>query len=88
MVPKSGKYYGRPFSTGIGVTQGYSVSLTLLNIILDVVVRVTVQEICGPQESQQNICFYADDGQIVGRDPIWLQEVLTTMVRIFERVGL
>ena len=37
---------------------------------------------------EKNICFYADDGQIAGRDLIWVQEALTTTVRIFERVGL
>ena len=34
VVPKSGKYYGRPFSTGRGVTQGDPISLTLFNIIV------------------------------------------------------
>ena len=75
MVPKSGKYYGQPFSMGRGVTQGDLVSLTLFNIIVDAVVRAALQEICGPQESQHgfgwsvgehNICFYADYGGIAG----------------------
>ena len=97
MFPKSGKYYGRPFSTGIGVTQVYPVSPTLFNIIVDAVVRVALQEICGPHEAQHgfgwlvgehNICLYAYDGRIVGQDPIWMQTSLTTMVRIFDRVGL
>ena len=97
MVSKAGKYYGRPFSMGRGVTQGYTVSLTLFNIIVDTVFRETLQEICGPQEAQygfrwlaeeQNICFYADKGRISGRYPIWVQTALTTMVRMFGRVGL
>ena len=97
MVTKAGKYYGRPFSTGRGVTQGDPVYLTLFNIIVDAVVRETLKEICGPQEAQHgfgwsvrehNICFYADDRQIAGRYPIWVQTVLTTMVRMFDRVGL
>ena len=97
LVTKAGKYYGRPFSTGRGVTQGDPISPTLFNIIVYAVVRATLQEICGPQEARQvfgwsagehNICFYADDGRIAGRDPIWVQTALTTMVRMFERVGL
>ena len=63
---------------------------------MDAVVRATLQEICGPQEYQHcfgwsagehNICFYADDGRIAGKYPIWLQTVMTTLVIMFERVG-
>ena len=79
------------------MTQGYPVSATLFNVIVDALVRSTLQEICVPQEAQHgfgwsegehNICFCADDGRIAGRDPIWVQTELTTMVRNFERVGL
>ena len=51
----------------------------------------------GPQEAQHgfrwaagehNICFYTDDRRIAGQYPIWVQTSLTTMVRIFDRVGL
>ena len=48
VVTKSGKYYGRPFSTGRGVTQGDPVYPTLFNIIVDAVVRATLQDICVP----------------------------------------
>ena len=97
MVKKAGKYYGRPLSTEIGVTQGDLVSPTLFNIMVDELVRDTFQENCGPQEDQHdfrwsagehNICFYADDGRIAGRYPIWVQTALTTRVRFFERVVL
>ena len=75
MVSKSGKYYGRPFSTGRGVTQGDPVSSTLFNIIVYAVVRATLQGICGPQEAQHgfgwlagehNIFFYTYDRRILG----------------------
>ena len=37
---------------------------------------------------ENNICFYADDGQIAGLDPIWVHTAMMTMVRMFERFGL
>ena len=79
------------------MTQGYPVSATLFNVIVDALVRTTLQEICVPQEAQNgfgwsemehNICLCADDGRIAGQDPIWVQTELTIMVRNFERVGL
>ena len=54
-------------------------------------------EVCGSQEAQHgfgwvvgehNIFFHADDGQIEGRNQIWIQKSLTAMVRMFERVDL
>ena len=93
MFTKAGKYDGLPFSTGRGVTQGYPVSPPLVNTIVDILVRATLQEICGPHEAQHGlvwsvgehkICFYAYDGRIAGQDPIWVQTALMTMVRIFE----
>ena len=64
---------------------------------MDAVVRATLQEVCGPQEAQygfgwlareHKILFYVDDGQIAGQYSIWLQAAMTTMVRMFEMVGL
>ena len=69
-----------------------AVSLTIFNIVVDSVVRVVLLELCIPQEAQygfrwatgeQSICFYADDGKISGRNPIWVQTALTYMVRMF-----
>ena len=97
MVPKAGQYYGHTFSMGREVTQGNLIPPTIFNIVVDAVVRAALQEICGPQESQHgfvweaedpNICFYADDGRISGRNTILVQTALTAMVIMFERVGL
>ena len=97
VVPKARNLYGHYFSTGLGVTQGYPVSLTIFNIVVDVVVRAALLEVCRPQEDQHgfiwaagehNICFYADDGQIVDHNPIWVHTSLTEMVKMFDRVGL
>ena len=35
----------------IGVTQGDSVSMTILNIVVDAVVRADLLEVCVPQEA-------------------------------------
>ena len=94
---KTGKLYWRPFSTGRVVTQGDPVSPAIFNILVDAVVRASLLEVCGPQEAQHgfrwavgelNISFYAGDGRIAERNPIWVQTELMAMVRIFERVCL
>ena len=54
-------------------------------------------EVCGPQQDHhflgweagvQDIAFYADDGSIMRRNPIWVQSTLTTHMQMFEQVGL
>ena len=91
------KVCGFPFSTGIGVTQGGAVYLTIFNIVVDAMIRGALLEVCGPQEAQHgfgwvagdhNTCFYANDGWIVGRNPVWVHISLTAMVIMSERVGL
>ena len=32
--------------------------------------------------------FYANNGRIAGRNLIWVQDTLTTLARMFQRVGL
>ena len=39
MVAREGGYYGEPFRGEIGVTQGYPLSSTIFNVVMDVVVR-------------------------------------------------
>ena len=60
-------------------------------------VRVVLLEVCGSQEvhhglgwtsGENNIVLYADDGRILGRNPIWVQTDLTSVVGMFEIVGL
>ena len=36
----------------------------------------------------QNALFYADDGMVSLLDPVWLQGEFSTLVGIFDRVGL
>ena len=97
VVPKYGKFLGRLFRMDRGVTQGEPVSMTIFNIMVHIVVRAVLLEVCGTQEvhhrfgwsaGEHKICFYADDGRIAGRNPIWVQTILQAIVRMFERVGL
>ena len=37
---------------------------------------------------EQDIMFYANNGCIAGRNPIWVQGTLMTLVQMFERVGI
>ena len=64
----------------------------ILNIVVDVVLRVTLELACVPQEArhgmewatgERNLILYADDGRIYGRDHIWVQDTLTVSVTMF-----
>ena len=79
------------------MTQGDTLYPTIFNIVVDEVVMVDLLAVYGPREAQHgfgqassehNICFYADDGSIAGHNPIWVQTVLATMLRMFDRVGV
>ena len=44
-VPKVKRFLGTPFGTGIGVTQGDPASPMILNIVVDAVVRETLEAV-------------------------------------------
>ena len=46
MVPKSGKFYIRPFRTDRGETQGGAFSPTLFKNLVDIVVMDVLMEVC------------------------------------------
>ena len=96
-VLKAKRFLGTPFGTGRGFMQGDLVSPIIFNIAADVVVRATLEVVCGPQESQhgmgwaageRKLIFYAEDGRICGRDHIWVQDTLMVSVAVFQRMGL
>ena len=79
------------------MTQGDPVYPTILNIVIYWEVRTTLLEFCGLQEAhhglgwdggEQDIVFYDDDGRITGRNPICVQGLSTTCMRMFEWVVL
>ena len=97
VVMKSGKLFGRQFRTERGVKKGEPFSPTIFNIVVVVLVREILLEVCGPQEAhhgfvwaagEHNTILYVDDCRIEGRKPIWVQTTLTAVVRMFKKLGL
>ena len=50
VVTNAGRYYGRPFRTGIVVTQWDPVSHTVFNIVVDILIMAVLLEVWGLQE--------------------------------------
>ena len=97
MVAREGGYYGTGFKGERGVTQVDPLSPTISNVVVDAVVRhwvtLAVEETemqgeRGREGRHQAALFYADDGMVALSDPRWLQWVFTTLVGLFDRVGL
>ena len=95
-VPKVKKFLGTPFGTGRGFTHGDTSSPMIFNIVVDVVVRATLEVVCGPQEARHgmgwaagdhNLIFYVGNRSIGGRDHIWVQDALTFSVAMFQKDG-
>ena len=97
MVAKAGGYYGAAAKGARGVTQGDPLSPTIFNVAVDALVRhwftvmvESVEERGGSRQEgrHQNPLLYADNGMVASLDPQWLQGGLSTLVSLFERVGL
>ena len=89
VVARTEGWYSRPLKMEQGVTQGYLLTPTTLDTVVDAAVGATLMEVCGPQEAQhglgwaagdQEIIFNADDGRISERKIIWFQGILTTLI--------
>ena len=72
------------------------VSPMIFNIVVDAVVWVVLDVVCGYQEAQhglgwaageRNLTFYAKDGRIAGQDHEWFQDALSVTVAMFCRMG-
>ena len=64
----------------------------IFNIVVDAVVRATLEVVYGPQEAHHgmgwgegecNLIFYVDYGRIGRSDRIWVQYALTVSVAMF-----
>ena len=85
------------FKGNQGVTQGDPLSPTIFNVVVDAVVRhwlsvmvegAEEQGKLGQEGMHQNDLFYADDGMVALSDPQYLQDAFSTLVGLFDRVGL
>ena len=77
--------------------QGYPLSHTIFNVVVDAVVRTWVAVVIagaeergerGKEGRHQDPLFYADDGMVSLSDPRWLQCAFNTLVGLFDRVEL
>jgi hypothetical protein len=85
VVPKSGGYFGIPFPAWRGVRQGDIISPIVFNIVVDAVVREWYFRM---KDNKTQTLFYADDGRLVGTDPVTVQHSLTLIVDLFDRLNL
>ena len=89
IVTRAGKFLGKAFGTGRGVTQGDPTSPMIINIVVDAVMRAVLDEVCRTQEAhnglgwaveERNLAFYANNGMIAGQEQEWVQDTLTGTV--------
>ena len=97
MVERAGGYYRAAFKGACGVTQGDPPPPTIFNLVADAVARHWVEVMlegaeergdCVQEGWHHNDLFYADDFMVALSDPRWLQGAFSTLVRLFDRVGL
>jgi hypothetical protein len=100
MVCRASGNYGGPFCAGQGVTQGGPLSTKIFIILVDNVVREWLCQlrdggIVDPEELDRDLLvaaffpiFYVDGAYLAARDPNFLQVALTSLVIMFDRVGL
>ena len=100
MIAKEQGFYGPPFGTSRGMTQGSKFSPSAFNIIVDKVVRywlalvleddggTVVLDGLGLTVRERLPLFYADDGFVGSRDSVWLQQALDVLLSLFRREGL
>jgi Reverse transcriptase (RNA-dependent DNA polymerase) len=85
LVPCQGSFHGRPLRAAHGVTQGDPLSSIIFNIIVDAVVCALRNH---PHLESLKTIFYADDGLIVGPDPLLVQERVNILTDLFHWCGI
>ena len=97
LAARAGGYYEMEFQGAHGVTQGYPIFPTILNVVSDAVVRHWVMVMVegaeewgerGQEGRHQASLFYADDGMVALSDPRWIHGAFSTLVGLFDKVGM
>ena len=97
MVTRAGGYFVFVFKGCRVVTQGYPVSPTLFNMVLDAFIRHWVTVVAATKEGLESIdlpirdmaaYFYSDDGLVASPQLERLQSSFDVLTGLFDRVGL
>ena len=81
MIARAGGYYRSAFQGFRGVTQGETLTPTIFNVVVALVVRNWVEVMVegaggqgerGKEGSHQNSLFYLDDGILPSSYPVWI----------------
>jgi len=92
VIPKQADFFGIPFSKESGQITGSILGPLIFNIVVNSVVRcwmtIMVDDggtsaMTGLTVKELLLLFYADNGMIASRDPVWLQEALIVLVALF-----
>jgi retron-type reverse transcriptase len=89
VVARQQGYYGAPFRSERGTTQGDIISPTIFNIVVDAVVREWYHRL--EQDglaTKVGALFYADDGHFYSHDADALERATELIVELFESIGL
>ena len=97
MVAKAGGYFGRPFKGYQGVTQGYSLSPTIFNVVVDAVICHWVTVVIPTEAGTGGLgltiivlagYFYADYVLVASTQPERLHMAFYVLTGLFNRVIL
>ena len=80
VIPKVGRFYGRPFRTQRGMTQRELVSQKSFNIVVGTVLRAVLLGVCGASRGatwvgmgrRRKKVLYADESYILRPNRIWV----------------
>ena len=90
VVPHQAGFLGAPFHATHGITQGDVISPSILNIVVDVIIREWHHQMdhgsIGPPITKAIFC--ANDGNLHGPNPAHLQPGLDWIASLFALVGL
>ena len=94
-TPRQEGCYGDPIDVGRGCTQGDVDSPTIFNVVVDAILRAhdvifTSGNSTEAQDAWDTLMtlFYADDGQLTGKDPETIQRSYDIFIDLFGRMGL